>query len=270
MKLEIEGVHYHIEILNEDKEQALVFLHGFTGSSETWQNMMPYFADYKLVLIDLIGHGETDSPADPERFSMELQLRDLEHLFERLGLRDFALAGYSMGGRAALAYACTYPERLSVLILESSSPGLKTELQRNERRDSDLLLAEQILSGGIASFVGSWEKIPLFKTQETLPETVKAAVRRERLAQKPVGLANSLIGMGTGSQASYWETIRQLEFPVLLVTGELDLKFTAIAEEMAALMPDAEHKQIVAGHALHVEKPDEFATMVREYLKKKF
>lgn len=83
MKLEIEGVHYHIEILNEDKEQALVFLHGFTGSSETWQNMMPYFADYKLVLIDLIGHGETDSPADPERFSMELQLRDLEHPFER-------------------------------------------------------------------------------------------------------------------------------------------------------------------------------------------
>ncbi|WP_033543888.1 2-succinyl-6-hydroxy-2,4-cyclohexadiene-1-carboxylate synthase [Planococcus sp. CAU13] len=270
MKLEIEGVNYHIEILNEDKDQALVFLHGFTGSSNTWRNMQAYFTDYKLVLIDLIGHGKTDSTADPERFSMELQLRDLKLLFERLDLQDFALAGYSMGGRVALAYACTYPELLSALILESASPGLKEEQQRADRRKSDRLLAERILSGGIDSFVDSWEKIPLFKTQKTLPEAVKAAVRAERLAQNPTGLANSLLGMGTGSQDSYWEAISQLELPILLVTGELDTKFTAIAEEMVLLMPQAVHREIVAGHALHVEKPDEFATIVREYLNKNF
>lgn len=270
MKLEIEGVNYHMEIWNEDKDRTLIFLHGFTGSSKTWRNMIPYFADYKLVLIDLIGHGETDSPADPERFSMEFQLHDLEEIFERLGLRDFALSGYSMGGRVALAYACTYPERLRALILESASPGLKEEQQRADRRDSDKLLAEGILSGGIASFVDSWEKVPLFKTQEILPAAVKAAVRTERLAQNPLGLANSLLGMGTGSQASYWEKISQLELPVLLVTGKLDAKFTAIAEKMVSLMPSAVHGEIAAGHALHVEKPAEFATIVGEYLKKEF
>lgn len=267
MKSEIEGVDYHIEILNEDKDPALVFLHGFTGSTKTWHSVAPHFADYKIILIDLVGHGKTDSPVNPDRYSMELQLRDLEGLFDRLGLQDFALAGYSMGGRVALAYACTFPERLSALLLESASPGLKTEQQRSERRKSDDALSERIISGGIVSFVDGWEKIPLFTTQEKLPATVKVAVREERLAQNPIGLANSLIGMGTGAQHSYWEAISQLKLPVLLLTGSLDSKFTATAEEMVSLMPEADHKEIFAGHALHVEKPAEFATIVGEYLK---
>jgi 2-succinyl-6-hydroxy-2,4-cyclohexadiene-1-carboxylate synthase len=49
------------------------------------------------------------------------------------------------------------------------------------------------------------------------------------------------------------------------VTGQLDLKFEAIAKKMAELMPGAVHKTIDAGHAIHVEKPVEFATIVREY-----
>ncbi len=270
MKLEVDGVNYHIEILNEDKDQALVFLHGFTGSTKTWHKIVPHFEEYKVVLIDLLGHGATDSPEDPRRYSMELQLRDLEKIFERLGLKRFALTGYSMGGRTALAYACIFPERLSALLLESSSPGLKNEEQRSERRRNDGKLAERIVSDGIVSFVDRWEKIPLFKTQEALSEPVKKAVREERLAQNAIGLANSLVGMGTGAQKSYWEKISQLQIPVLLVTGRLDEKFTAIAEEMVSLIPNAEHSEIMAGHALHVEKPAEFATIVVEYLKMNF
>ncbi|WP_422122840.1 2-succinyl-6-hydroxy-2,4-cyclohexadiene-1-carboxylate synthase [Planococcus sp. X10-3] len=266
MKLEVEGVDYHIEILNEDREQALVFLHGFTGSTTTWHSLVPHFAEYKIVLIDLLGHGLTDSPKDQERFAMDLQLRDLAKLFDRMGLQNFALAGYSMGGRVALAYACTYPEQIAALVLESASPGLKTGPQQSDRQKSDENLAERIVSEGIVSFVKSWEEVPLFKTQETLPQTVKTAIREERLAQNPLGLANSLRGIGTGAQDSYWQAIRQLEMPVLLLTGSLDNKFTAIAEEIAAIMPNAVHREILAGHALHVEKPAEFATIVGEYL----
>lgn len=267
MKLEIEDVHYHIEILNEDKERALVFLHGFTGSSRTWHDIADYFSDYKIILIDLLGHGLTESPVEVERYSMELQLRDLDQLFHLMDLREFALAGYSMGGRVALAYACSYPEKITALVLESASPGLKTGQQRIERKKSDAELAERIVYNGMIAFVNKWEKIPLFKTQENLPEQEKLAVRNDRLSQDPTGLANSLIGMGTGSQESYWKAISELKMPVLLLTGRLDEKFTAIAEEMVSVMPGAVHKEIVAGHALHVEKPAEFATIVGEYLK---
>lgn len=270
MEIEIEGVNYHIEILNEDKEQELVFLHGFTGSSKTWHNITPLFVDYKIILIDLLGHGNTNSPVNSERYKMEFQLRDLDLLFKQLSLKDFALVGYSMGGRVALAYSCTYSAVVSILVLESASPGLRNEEQRSIRRMRDAALAERVVSEGIDSFVKGWEKTPLFSTQEILSDEVKSAVRTERLAQHPIGLANSLLGMGTGAQNSYWEEISELKNPVLLFTGILDAKFTEIAEEMVLLMPESEHKEILAGHALHVEKPVEFATIVNEYLKKNY
>ena len=49
-----------------------------------------------------------------------------------------------------------------------------------------------------------WENIPLFETQKRLAQNVQEAVRKERLANNPKGLANSLRGMGTGTQPSWW------------------------------------------------------------------
>lgn len=266
MKLDVSGVHYHVEMINKDKEDTIVFLHGFTGSTKSWQPVIKNWDDYKIVLIDLIGHGETDCPEALEFYTMERQLRDLDELFDRLELDRLTLIGYSMGGRTALAYACSFSKRLKGLVLESASPGLRSEVERQERRARDEGLANRIVAGGIRNFVDRWENIPLFDSQKTLPEPVKRAVREERLAQNSTGLAYSLIGMGTGAQTSYWERLPSLELPVLLVTGQLDRKFEAIAGEMAGLLPNAVHKTIDAGHAIHVEKPAEFATIVREYL----
>ena len=261
MKLDVNEVSYHVEIVNADQQETIVFLHGFTGSTKSWQPAIAEWSDLKIVLIDLIGHGETDCPEDVEHYRMQKQLEDLDALFDQLGLDRLTLVGYSMGGRTALAYASRFPERLKGLVLESASPGLRTDEERQERRTRDEGLAERIVAGGITNFVDRWENVPLFDSQKSLSESVKQAVREERLAQNPIGLANSLKGMGTGAQESYWEPLKNIEMPVLLVTGQLDGKFRAIAEEMAGLLPDAVHKTIEGGHAIHVEKPAEFATM---------
>lgn len=265
MKLDVDGVGYHVEIFNEDKQETIVFLHGFTGSTKTWQPVIEGWGDVRIVLIDLIGHGETDCPESVDLYSMERQLEDLEALFGQLDLEKVTLVGYSMGGRTALSYACHFSDRIKGLVLESASPGLQSRAERQERRMRDEGLAERIVAGGIRNFVDKWENISLFDSQKSLPEPVRRAVREERLLQNPIGLANSLKGMGTGVQDSYWERLGKLTMPVLLVTGQSDLKFEAIAKKMAELMPDAVHKTIDAGHAIHVEKPVEFATIVREY-----
>lgn len=267
MKLDVNGVSYHVEIINADQQETIVFLHGFTGSTKSWQPVIEGWNDVKIVLIDLIGHGETDCPEEIEHYRMQRQVEDLDALFAQLGLEGLTLIGYSMGGRTALAYACNFPERLKGLVLESASPGLRTDEEQQERQTRDEGLAQRIAAGGITNFVDRWENIPLFNSQKSLSEPVKQAIREERLAQNPIGLANSLKGMGTGAQESYWELLKNLETPVLLVTGQLDGKFRAIAEEMAELLPDAVHKTIEGGHAIHVEKPAEFATIVGEYLK---
>lgn len=266
MELEVGGVFYHVEVKNPEKTKTVVFLHGFTGSTKTWHPIIEKWRDAKIVLIDLIGHGKSASPETLEAYSMDRQLKDLATLFNQLGLDRFTLVGYSMGGRTALAYACSYPERLTGLILESASPGLDSEQARKDRRTNDARLAERIVTGGLVNFVDAWENIALFASQKELSESVQQSVREERLAQHPVGLANSLLGMGTGAQQSYWQELEGLHLPVLLVTGRLDVKFEAIAQKMLERLPNAVHKTIDAGHAIHVEKPAEFATIVREYL----
>ncbi|ANU23775.1 2-succinyl-6-hydroxy-2,4-cyclohexadiene-1-carboxylate synthase [Planococcus donghaensis] len=266
MKLEVGSVIYHVEVRNSEKAKTLVFLHGFTGSTKTWHSVIEKWTDTKIVMIDLIGHGASSSPQELEAYSMERQLEDLDALFDQLALDTFTLVGYSMGGRIALAYACHYPKRLTGLILESASPGLDSEQARKDRQTNDAHLAERIMTGGLVNFVDAWENIALFASQKELPERVQQSVRQERLAQNPLGLANSLLGMGTGVQRSYWQELEGLHIPVLLVTGRLDVKFETIAQKMLERLPNAVHKTIEAGHTIHVEKPAEFATIVREYL----
>lgn len=261
------GGWIHYETYGDSNRPALVLLHGFTGSTLTW---LPFARDlcsrYHVVLVDLWGHGRSSSPPDSSRYSMENQTADLEALFEELELSSLLLIGYSMGGRTALGYATAYPGRLSGLVLESASPGLKTEQERLARIRHDASLAARLREEPLAEFVRFWENIALFDTQKRLSAARQAVIREERLQQEPAGLANSLDGIGTGRQPSYWQTLPALSCPVLLVTGMLDEKFTRIAAEMAALLPDAVHTQVAdAGHAVHVEKPKEFATIVESF-----
>jgi len=75
--------------------------------------------------------------------------------------------------------------------------------------------------------------------------------------------------MGTGVQPSWWNKLVSFNFETLILTGELDLKFCRIGQEMEKLIPKAEYLSIMnTGHAIHVEEPEKFGTIVNEYLSK--
>lgn len=270
--IHIRGQEVYVKSNGSNTLPVIVFLHGFTGSTVTWTRVEDILnGKYKIIAVDLTGHGKTTAPKEPNRYSMEEQIADLEALVEELNLISFTLVGYSMGGRVALAYTDRYPERVSSLILESSSPGIKAELERIERSEADKKLSERIVRDGIPSFVDFWESIPLFNSQKKLSTTIQNAVREERLNQSATGLANSLIGIGTGSQPSYWDNLHTINVPILLITGEIDTKFVNIAREMEKYLPLAKHRMIKdVGHAIHVEKPTLFATMVEEHITQVF
>ncbi|MGG0656585.1 2-succinyl-6-hydroxy-2,4-cyclohexadiene-1-carboxylate synthase [Rummeliibacillus pycnus] len=264
----IRGLNVHYQIINPQAEKTLVFLHGFTGSTKTWDSVIQSFQDtYRIITIDLIGHGLTDAPFNVQRYSMEEQVEILHDFFKARKIPSFTLIGYSMGGRVAIAFTMKYVDMVEQLILESSSPGLPTSEERAARRKSDHLLADRIEKDGVESFTDHWENIPLFDSQKGLPAPTKQAIRKERLEQREIGLANSLRGMGTGHQPSYWEELQSFTKPVLLITGELDRKF----EEKASAMNKRFQccKNVIVenvGHAIHVENPQTFATIIEEHL----
>ena len=261
-----DKVCLHVELNGTGR--PLVLLHGFTGCAANWQAHAEQFASqFTTVRIDLLGHGGSDSPADPELYQMARCVEDLAAVFDHLGLEQAAVLGYSMGGRVALHLAAAYPERVGALILESASPGLADPAERAARVISDEALATRIEHEGLEAFVDYWEHLPLFASQSGLPEATRAALRTQRLQNNSIGLANSLRGLGVGAQPSLWAQLPTLQIPTLLIAGALDEKFMAIAQQMAAVMPAAKWVSVPnAGHSVHLERPAEFERVVLDWL----
>jgi 2-succinyl-6-hydroxy-2,4-cyclohexadiene-1-carboxylate synthase len=267
-KIEINGVVYHY-LRTEGRAPGvapLLLLHGFTGSSSNWA-FLAESSDRTILAPDLLGHGATDAPVDPKRYAMEQAAADLAEFIQMQSTAPVHLLGYSMGGRLALYIALTYPELLRSLSLESASPGLDDADARAARRRDDAALAAFIETEGVTAFVTRWEGAALFASQRGLPPAVRDGLRRQRLANRPAGLANSLRGMGTGSQPSLWSRLKEVSCPTLLVAGALDAKFCAINRIMAAQMTDARLTVLPdAGHTVHLEEPQAFTAAVHTFL----
>ncbi|MDX8367409.1 2-succinyl-6-hydroxy-2,4-cyclohexadiene-1-carboxylate synthase [Cytobacillus sp. IB215665] len=266
MKIELNSVLYNIEIVGEGP--PLILLHGFTGSTKSWQPFIrKWGAKSTLYLIDIIGHGDTASPLDSNRYNMESIVLDLVQLLNNFHITKANILGYSMGGRIALSLAMLYPERVDKLILESSSPGLATEQERLLRKQSDEHLAEAIEQYGMEWFVDKWTNLPLFHNMKQLPVQTQELIRQQRLENNPIGLANSLRGFGTGVQPSWWDKLSSFPHQTLLITGMDDTKFHNIAKKMVKLLPYVKWEKINhAGHTIHVEQPRIFGKIVYEFL----
>ena len=248
---------------------TLVMLHGFTGSAEGWGSHLDSLAAYgwRVIALDLPGHGRSDAPGDPQRYAIEHCQQDILAALQSSGVSrgEAVLLGYSMGGRIALYTA--FSGFFRALILESASPGLEDPVEREQRRSSDEALAASIERDGVQAFIDRWEKLPLFASQSTLPAEAREALRSQRLHNRAGGLAQSLRGVGTGVQPSLHARLPTLHIPVLLIAGELDTKFTAIARSMAGALPRSQLRIVPgAGHAVHLERPEKFASLVGDFL----
>jgi 2-succinyl-6-hydroxy-2,4-cyclohexadiene-1-carboxylate synthase len=266
MDVTINNLRMHVHLAGSGP--PLLLLHGFTGSGAAWEPLLPHVTPRRRVIApDLIGHGRSDAPADPARYRMERCVADLLALLNTLEVAQVDLLGYSMGGRVALHLALAAPQRVRRLLLESASPGLADPAERAVRVQADNELAAAIEREGIAAFVAHWERLPLFASQQTLPPAVRAKQRAQRLQNRPVGLANSLRGMGAGQQESLWECLPELTLPVQLLVGAQDRKYCDIAQRMEQRLPNVQVSVVAdAGHTIHLEQPDRFAHLVGDFL----
>jgi 2-succinyl-6-hydroxy-2,4-cyclohexadiene-1-carboxylate synthase len=267
LKIEVDDNSYHVKVCGEGF--PLIMLHGFTGRGANWTPFCSTIGEKsKLVMPDLMGHGSTETCSyEGDNYHLTRAANDIIKIMDEFGFEKADILGYSMGGRIAIGIAILFPDRVRKLVLESASPGLKTALERKERLYSDAKLAGSIIENGIEEFVNYWENIPLFESQKSLPPERRDSIRRQRLSNDPIKLANALFGMSTGMQPSFWEDLPSVEADVLLIVGELDQKFCKIAEEMQKSLPKGQiYKVTQTGHAIHVEQPEKFGTIVSEFL----
>ncbi len=246
-----------------------LFLHGFTGNCYDWSDIATSLSDkHRCVAVDLPGHGRTIVKGEDENYIMPNVAKSLIQFLNSIDIERSDLVAYSMGGRLALYLVVHYPDVFTRVILESTSPGLRTEQERTERIKHDRELADRLLKIPFVQFIEKWYDQPLFATMKSYPERFQQ-MKNERMTIDPSGLARSLHMMGTGAQPSLWEKLSEIVTPVLLIVGEKDSKFRGTAGEMVKMMPAAEmYVANDAGHNVHWEKPDEVAKVVRDFLGK--
>lgn len=259
IQVKLGEYHYGVTVVGDGK--PLICLHGFSESGTTWDGI--HVDGYRMIRIDLIGHGTSSRPTEVGAYTMSQMLLDIHRIVYALAGESYALLGYSMGARIALLYALEYPLEVTKLILESGSVGIADTVERSERREADVALGKRIREQTIEWFAETWAKLDVFKSQYTLPNAVQNRIQHRRLQNSPHALAFTLEGSGQGVMPYVGHRLQELTMPICYISGELDTKYTEIGKQYFA---HAHHMVLGAGHNVHVEKPCQYMCIVKEFL----
>ena len=117
-------------------DPPIVFLHGLGASAATWADCMMLLREHHLtVAIDLLGHGSSPVPDDPNEYTRDLALTDIDEVLAGLD-EPAVLVGHSLGGYLALAHAATRPGVARAIVVINTGPGFRDPEKReawNER-----------------------------------------------------------------------------------------------------------------------------------------
>lgn len=249
-----------------DGEQVVVLIHGITGSSATWVDVMPALAEHHTVVApDLLGHGQSAKPAGD--YSLGAHASGVRDLLGALGHERATVVGHSLGGGVAMQMAYQFPERCERLVLVSSG-GLGREVH--------LLLRAATLPG--AEFV-----LPLITAARVaaLGDAVGGFLRRIGLHAGP-DLEEMWRGFTSLSdveaRAAFVHTLRTIvdpagqrvsaldrlylaaEMPMLLIWGDRDPIIPVAHGEAAAAAAPGSRLVTLPGarHFPHREQPARF------------
>jgi 2-succinyl-6-hydroxy-2,4-cyclohexadiene-1-carboxylate synthase len=267
----------------DSSNPVILFLHGFMGDRHEFQPAIANLSQqFYCVAIDLPSHGRADLTnqgtdqftyqdscySQNSCYTIEFTARLIVKFLELLHIERCFLVGYSMGGRVALYLTIHFPKYFYKVVLESASAGLRTDIEKSDRLAKDLQLAdklENLEAGEFRLFLEDWYQQKIFgnlRSHSNFPQLLV-----QRLQNSPIELAKSLRYLGTGSQPSLWEKLPEIEIPLLLLVGELDVKFIQINQQIAQASKSSQLEIIPnCGHNIHFENPDIFIEKVQTFL----
>jgi 2-succinyl-6-hydroxy-2,4-cyclohexadiene-1-carboxylate synthase len=227
--------------------ESVVLLHGFSGTHRAFDGVIASLdrERYRPLALDLPGHG-AEHAARPIDFDT-----CTASVLDRAPAR-FVLCGYSMGGRIALHVALAAPERVTRLLLVSTSAGLERDAERERRREADRALADRLQDEPLEAFIERWRTQPLFAAD---PAEVDALARADQRRNRRGDLAAALRGVGAGEMQPLWGRLGELSMPAKVLVGERDTRYVRLGERIAAALPHGQLVVLAGGHNLALENP---------------
>jgi pimeloyl-ACP methyl ester carboxylesterase len=257
-----------------DGPEVVVLIHGITGSSDTWADVIPVLGEeFTVVAPDLLGHGQSAKPRGD--YSLGAYASGVRDIVASLGHDHATVVGHSLGGGVAMQLAYQFPERCDRLVLVSSG-GLGRELHP--------LLRAAALPGSefVLPFVcgtklrdagdAVWQTLGRFglSAGPDLKEMWSGyASLSDRDAQQAFVHTLRTIVDGGGQRVSATDRLYlAAELPTLIVWGEADpiipLDHGVAAQEA---IPGSRLEVFEgAGHFPHRSDPDRFADLLIDFV----
>lgn len=230
--------------------EPLVLLHGFGGTHRSWDGVLEHLPPerYRPVITpDLPGHGERGA-LRPITWQA-----CIESVLADAPAEPFVLCGYSLGGRVAQHVALAAPQRVSRLVLVSTTAGVDDAAERAARDDE---LAAEVEQMQPDAFADRWQQHAIF---EDTPPTALSSWREDLMRNDPADLAAALGALSPGRMTPMWDAIGALEIPLTVVVGERDERYRRFASRYLGA-------QVVvvpgAGHGLPREAPAAVAAAI--------
>lgn len=267
-----DDMRIHFRDVGPRDGHVIVLVHGFSASLQTWEPWVENLKhDYRVISVDLPGHGLSRC-IDNDTIGTQQFIDTINRVADTLKIDRFTLAGNSMGGGAAWAYALAHPDRLEGLVLVDAAGWPRDEEESGSRpfifRLLDIGLARQLMRDldmtplirdGLKDSFGN----PSFVTEEMVERyasLARAPCHREALLQLSAG-------RGDRTEATE-ELLKAITAPTLVMHGENDnLIPAAHGERFAAAIPGAELKLYPGiGHLPQEEIAEESAGDLRAFL----
>lgn len=240
--------------------QPMIILHGLFGSCDNWLTQAKLFADFfRVYTLDQRNHGL--SPHS-EEFDYTSMVRDLAEFVNDHNIFDPIIIGHSMGGKTAMNFALTHPDKIAKLIVVDIAPkpydlehysilkGLNaipidTLSSRNE---ADEILAQYVAEPDVRQF--------LLKNLQR-----KATGGFSWKFNLPV-LTRKLSNIGLDLQVK-----GSFKKPTLFIRGaRSNYVQDADWNRITSLFPEATLETMDTGHWVQAEKPNEFVELTRQWL----
>jgi pimeloyl-ACP methyl ester carboxylesterase len=238
----------------------LIILHGLLGSLDNWHTVSKTLgAFYRVFAVDQRDHGR--SPHS-DVFSYEAMSGDLREFFDHRHLTAAHVLGHSMGGKTAMQFALSYPERVERLIVVDIAPRAYSPLH-DEIFDALLSLDLSHFSSRQEVETALAAKISDFAVRQVI---LKNLGRDESGAfQRKMNLP--------AIQRNYGEIARAIESNHPFAKSTLFIRSSrsgyildSDVPDIRRLFPQSQIVRIEAGHWIHAEAPQEFLRIVLDFL----
>jgi len=235
---------------------------------------------YRVISIDMRGHGRTVLTGQPYGFDVGTMANDFSTLADSLGLDRFHILSHATGGMATVRYAMTHLKRLLSLMLTDTGsatapdmpmPEGQEQLDPEARREAFILGAEARKITSVEDWLIYARANPgpfLFKMAEN-PDAERMWGIYEGFLRRsdPVAIGNFMLSFYADPDPMI-EGLRQITCPTLILLGEFDLVFLGPSEILAREIPDNRHVILNGiGHMTAIEDPERTANEILDFLK---